>query len=222
MTITTGFLIYVTLFRLTVLAVGALMVYLGFRLFIESSNENNKEPMSSASAEGAGFKVTLTNFWPGTYFVLFGTVIIGIMLWQGTPELIMKELKDVTEASKGSGNVISTEFRIRSSESDTDIDQQWDKLFEPGLILPNMAQPLSNIARIWQQQGRTGEALAMARLAVKSEENNPAYLALYAELLMESNKTIDAIRVMQVAVDKDPAYREALEELQKQLGKLDN
>jgi len=223
MTITTGFLLYVTLFRLTVLAVGALMVYLGFRLFIESSKENNEQPKSSASAEGGGFKVTLTNFWPGTYFALFGTVVIGIMLWQGTPELIMKELKDVTDDGNGSGREIIKETLIRNSNSDTDIDQQWDKLSAPGLTLPDMAQPLSNIARIWQQQqGRAGEALAMARLAVKGEQDNPAYLALYAELLMESNKTKEAIRVMQVAVDKDPAYRVALKELQKQLGKLDN
>ena len=66
--------------------------------------------------------------------------------------------------------------------------------------------------RRWRWQG----------LAVKGEQDNPAYLALYAELLMESNKTKEAIRVMQVAVDKDPAYREALKEFQKQLGKLDN
>jgi len=156
MTITTGFLIYVTLFRLTVLAVGALMVYLGFRLFIERSNENNEGSISSASAEGGGFKVTLTNFWPGTYFAMFGTVIIGIMLWQGTPELIMKELKDVTADGKGRDNVRSTEFRMRSSESDTDIDQQWVKLSESDLTLPNMVQPLSNIARIWQQRMTVG------------------------------------------------------------------
>jgi len=219
MTITTGFLIYVTLFRL---AVGALMVYLGFRLFIERSNENNEGSISSASAEGGGFKVTLTNFWPGTYFAMFGTVIIGIMLWQGTPELIMKELKDVTADGKGRDNVRSTEFRMRSSESDTDIDQQWVKLSESDLTLPNMVQPLSNIARIWQQQGRTGEALAMARLAVKGEQDNPGYLALYARLLMESKQPQAAIRVMQAAVNVDPTYREALAELQKQLGKLDN
>jgi len=222
MTITTGFLIYATLFRLTLLAVGALMVYLGFRLFIQDSARHNEESsVASVTAEGGGFKVALTNFWPGTYFALFGTVIIGIMLWQGTPELIMKELKDATDDGKVIGNV-RTELHMRSNGSDTDIDLQWEKLSEPGLTLSDMVQPLSNIARIWQQQGRTGEALAMSRLAVKGRQNNPAYLALYAELLMESNSTEKALRVMQRAVDLDPAYSEALAELKKQLGELDN
>ena len=197
------------------------MVYLGYRLFIQNSVEH-KDNTASARAEGGGFKVTLTNFLPGTYFALFGTVIVGIMLWQGTPELIIKDLKEVTDDGKGRGKGRTMEFHMRSSEFDTDIDYQWNKISESGLTLSNMAQPLSKIARIWQQQGRTGEALAMSRLAVKGEQNNPAYLAMYAELLMDSNNTEKSLRVMQAAVNIESSYSEALVELQKQLGELDN
>ncbi len=223
MTISSGFLIYVTIFRLTVLAIGALAVYLGFRLFTKNSIEKNvKDSVASASAEGGGFKVTLTNFWPGAYFALFGTVIIGIMLWKGTPELIMKELKDVTDGGKVTGKVRSTELQMRTSVSDSDIDQQWAKLSEPGLTLSDSAQALSNIARIWQQQARTGEALAMIRLAVKKDQDNAAYMALYAELLMDNGNAEDALKVMQAAAVRDEDYRKDLTELRKRLGKSDN
>ena len=192
MTITTGFLIYATLFRPAVLCVGALAVWLGYRLFIQDPiGGGGRGDETAASVEGGGFKVTLTNFWPGAYFALFGTVIIGIMLWQGSPELIMKELTDAKKGSKGAGVVRTTE--LRGSGSDTDIDQQWKKLSEPGLTLPAAAEPLSNIARIWREQGRTGEALAMARLAMRGEERNPAYIALFAELLMDGGSAARAV-----------------------------
>ena len=82
------------------------------------------------------------------------------------------------------------------------------------MTLQQAAQPLSNIARIWRTEGRTGEALAMARLAVRGEERNPAYLALYARLLMDSGAKDKALRVMQAAADLDAEYRDELTELQ--------
>jgi hypothetical protein len=176
---------------------------------------------TSASAEGGGFKVTLTNFWPGAYFALFGTVIIGIMLWQGSPELIMKELTDANKGSKGTGVVRTTE--LRGSGSDTDIDQQWDKLSEPGLTMPAAAEPLSNIARIWREQGRTGEALAMARLsAVLGERDKAAHLDLFAGLLEETGDGEKALKAMQAAADEDPAYRDALARLRQRLDESSN
>jgi len=114
MTVTTGFLIYATLFRLAVLAVGALAVWLGYRLFIDASPRRGgkrgkaaETAAVAAAAEGGGFKLSLTNFWPGAYFALFGTVIIAMMLWQGSPRLIMTELREA-QARHGDAGVIHT------------------------------------------------------------------------------------------------------------------
>ncbi len=63
----TVFLLYAALYRLTVLAVGALSIWLGFRLFSNAS-KNNGAADGSASAEGRGFKLAFTNLLPGTYF----------------------------------------------------------------------------------------------------------------------------------------------------------
>ncbi len=58
MTVTTGFLIYATLFRLAVLGVGALAVWLGYRLFVQDPiGGGSKGGETSASAEGGGFNL---------------------------------------------------------------------------------------------------------------------------------------------------------------------
>ncbi len=90
------------------------------------------------------------------------------------------------------------------------------------MTLSNSVQALSTIARIWKQQARTGEALAMARLAVNLDKENAASLALYAELLLENGNAEDALKVMQAAAENDGAYRKFLAELRKRLGKLNN
>ena len=165
---------------------------------------------TSASAEGGGFKLTLVNFWPGAYFALFGTVIIGIMLWQGTPELLMKKSPE----AKGGG----TTTELRGSPLDTDIDREWQQLSQPGLALSAAGEPLANIARIWRQQGRAGEALAMARLAaVLGERDRAAHLALFAGLLEEAGDGDKALKAMRAAADEDPAFREALARLRQRL-----
>ncbi|MCI5133248.1 MAG: hypothetical protein D3904_17470, partial [Candidatus Electrothrix sp. EH2] len=72
----TEFLLYVTVYRLSVLAIGALSIYLGFRLFIQPPGRTNStEEASSAAVQAGGFRLRLTNFLPGTYFALFGTVL---------------------------------------------------------------------------------------------------------------------------------------------------
>ncbi|MCI5190341.1 MAG: hypothetical protein D3905_11240 [Candidatus Electrothrix sp. AS4_5] len=93
MTVSAGFLIYAALYRLTVLAVGALAIWLGFRLFNKAESKAY-DSTGSASAEGGGFKLRLTSILPGTYFALFGTVIISTMLWKGEPQLSEKQLAE--------------------------------------------------------------------------------------------------------------------------------
>jgi hypothetical protein len=64
MTVSAGFLFYVALYRLTVLAVGALSIWLGFRLFNKVGSKTD-DSAGSVSAEGNGFKLNLTSILPG-------------------------------------------------------------------------------------------------------------------------------------------------------------
>ncbi|CAK8717189.1 hypothetical protein KKHLCK_06345 [Candidatus Electrothrix laxa] len=75
---------------------------------------------------------------------------------------------------------------------------------------------MSNIARIWQKEGRIGEALAMARLASRYS-NQAEILALFAELLEVNGDLQKAIKVMQVVVRGDALYADRLREMQNRL-----
>jgi hypothetical protein len=205
MTISTGFLLYVVLYRLTVLAVGALSIYLGFRLFIQSGGDRNRATdTASADIEAGGLKLSLTNFWPGTYFALFGTVLIGLMLWQGTPQLTLKDIRETTETGTKTTNTVEmrsgTDIDLDGASSPAGpkeqaaADREWAKMDKLGLRLSEAAEPLSNIARIWQSEGRIGEAVAMGRLAYLygPEIDKAAHLALFAELLEKNGNEQEA------------------------------
>lgn len=198
MTVSAGFLIYAALYRLTVLAVGALAIWLGFRLFNKAESKAY-DSTGSASAEGGGFKLRLTSILPGTYFALFGTVLIGIMLWRGEPQMLRKEVIE-TKKQNGSESTYRNEEQYRDPKvsldaaSVSDLDQEWTKLDKPGMISAEAAKPLSNIAKAWKKEGRIGEALAMVRLAYMygPEIDKAVHLSLLAELLEANGKTQDA------------------------------
>lgn len=186
----TYFLLYLVIYRLTVLAIGAFSIYLCFRLFSQSGSGQSCTPdTASTDVEAAGFKVSLTNFWPGTYFALFGTVLIGIMLWQNQPQFNRKELVE-HQKENGSGFKTQVEEQYRDSganlngESQITLEQEWNKL-GPNVTLSEGSRALSNIARILEREKRTGEAVAMARLAYLygSDRNRIEHLILFADLL---------------------------------------
>jgi hypothetical protein len=189
----TGFLIYAALYRLTVLAVGALSIWLGFRLFSNASKNNGAADGSgSASAEGGGFKLAFTNLLPGTYFALFGTVIIGMMLWKGEPQFLQQELKELTD--KGSRTVTTTAMR-------GSMELEWKKLDKPGITLAEAAGTMGTLAKVLRQENRIGEAISLAKLAAlyDKDENKASHLKLLAELLRANGNDEEAVRAEQAA-----------------------
>jgi hypothetical protein len=199
MTVSAGFLIYAALYRLTVLAVGALAIWLGFRLFNKAGSKAY-DCTGSASAEGRSFKLTLTSILPGTYFALFGTVIISVMLWKGEPQLDQKTATETTDK----GQLRSASILTRDSEANldgtTDADRAWDKL-NSNVTLGEAAVPLSTIAKSWQRQNRIGEATALANLAAQygKDEDRVKHLALLAELLRANGDEEGAAKMEEAA-----------------------
>ncbi|MCI5164205.1 MAG: hypothetical protein D3917_19770 [Candidatus Electrothrix sp. AX5] len=193
-------MLYVTVYRLSVLAIGALSIYLGFRLFSRLPGQaDSAEIASSAGVQAGEFKLRVTNFLPGIYFALFGTVLIGIMLWQGPPQLKTEDVhektafgeKTTSRAAVRRDDNIHLDGALRQERSDlraeskVSLDQEWKMLDKPGMIEAEAAVPLANIAREWNKEGRIGEAVAMARLAYLygPEIDKAAHLSLFAELL---------------------------------------
>ena len=198
MTASAGFLIYAALYRLTVLAVGALSIWLGFRLFSNAS-KNNGAADGSASAEGGGFKLALTSLLPGTYFALFGTVIISIMLWRGEPQLDQKNV--VASGEKGIRVEQTSSSRFDCNINLDDMAQEWETLGTSGLTLAEAAGPLHKIACYYGKENRIGEAAALARLAALygKEEGKAEHLALLAELLRANGDEEEAAKTEQAA-----------------------
>lgn len=84
------FVIYLVLFRLSIIAAGIISVILGYRLFIKGVFPRGDIPQSagghSVDAEVAGAKFKLLNAAPGTCFALFGAIILVAMFVTGGPE----------------------------------------------------------------------------------------------------------------------------------------
>jgi len=205
MTLSTEFLLYVALYRLTVLAIGAFSIYLGFRLFHRLPDRNQRgAETASAEVEAGDFKVSMHNFWPGVYFALFGTALIGLMLWQGAPQLTLKDIRETTATGTKTTNIVDVRHdpAVRldgqqpqtASDVETAVEQELEELEKLGLVRAGAAKSLSNLARIWQREGRLGEAVAMARLAYLygPEIDKAAHLSLFAELLEVNGKVQDA------------------------------
>jgi hypothetical protein len=205
----TEFLLYVTVYRLTVLAIGALSIYLGFRLFSRPPGQADfAEIASSAGVQAGEFKLRVTNFLPGIYFALFGTVLVGIMLWQGPPQMKTEDVhektalgeKTTSRAEVRRDDNIHLDGALRQKRSDlrteskVSLDQEWKMLDKPGMIEAEASMPLANIAREWKKEGRLGEAVAMARLAYLygPEIDKAAHLSLFAELLEANGKVQEA------------------------------
>ncbi|CAK8717194.1 hypothetical protein KKHLCK_06350 [Candidatus Electrothrix laxa] len=161
MTFLTEFLLYVALYRLTVLAIGALSIYLGFRLFHRSSDRHERgAETASAEVEAGSFKASMHNFWPGVYFALFGTALIGLMLWQGAPQLTLQDIRETSATGtkttsmmnmrSGTAGYFDGELTSAGSKKLLGVDQEWARLDKPGVIGAEAAEPLANISSIGQ------------------------------------------------------------------------
>jgi hypothetical protein len=95
MSLISDFFLYATIFWLAIIAVGMLSVVLGYRLF--TAGTSSKE--AAIGAKTVGLEFILKNSAPGTFFALFGVIIISVMLVEGNPELVLKSLSHTSEQS---------------------------------------------------------------------------------------------------------------------------
>jgi tetratricopeptide (TPR) repeat protein len=203
MEISYGFLLYATLYRLAIIILGAGCFILGYRLII---NDPIGQGKTKAIFENGGFKVTLINFWPGIYFALFGTIVIFLMIWQGNPYMVMKELSEAksTVDKENYRHVRMTE--IRGNESDINYQYSWDKLSKPDLRLSDATKYIRTIANKWKSENRIGEALAYARLVVNVEPLNAENWVFLSELFQADGEHENAMQAMQKAAELNSKY----------------
>jgi len=81
-------MVYALLFRLAIIAVGALAIFCGYRLFCLPLGGGGDTELTAKLGE---HEFALKRAAPGTFFVLFGVVVVGLMVYQGNPELLIEE-----------------------------------------------------------------------------------------------------------------------------------
>ncbi|MBW2737882.1 MAG: tetratricopeptide repeat protein [Deltaproteobacteria bacterium] len=218
MEVVTVFTIYLILFRLAIIAAAVVSIILGYRLFCKGvwpDAGSGKGTSVDAKIAGSGF--TLKNAAPGTCFAMFGMLIIAIMFAKGGPELTLKSLEDAAQ-----GDVKIQQLKLRGGEkSGLEAATLKGRYFEEKKDTKNaifayeeavalMAEPMNQLAWLYQEQGKLEGALLLSRMATRLSQNNANYLDTLAEVLFKTGEREEAIDVMEKAAMLNPKYKNKL------------
>ena len=216
------FIVYAAVYRLAIIAAGALFLYLGFRLFVLGVM-----PPEGTNIDGQAGDVRLSikNAAPGTCFALFGMVLIGLMVWNGNPEMELRQDGDSSEAVfRGSppsapAPRVDVGALLADPQSDKDLIRGFaDQLGDSAQTLGDSAQPLLGLATVYHRAGRNDEAIALARLLYEFVEDDLDLLELTARIHAARGERAEAQQVFQrmrrsfpaVAARADAIEREVL------------
>lgn len=220
------FFLYAAVFRLAIVAAGTVSIVLGYRLFVGGVGAIG--PGSSGAtfdAKAAGMTFALKNAAPGTFFALFGVIIISVMVVQGNPELTEKNLVDAQRAP-GEANEVTVRGSAPAGSGKFDdavnkglgYDEKGDTTnavasYEQAMAL--VATPMNQLAWDYLQQGRAERALPFSRLAVQLCPGKAAFLDTLAEILSKQGAREEALTWMEKAAALDSNYQAKLPEFQR-------
>ncbi|MCA9468114.1 MAG: hypothetical protein KC643_22095 [Nitrospira sp.] len=209
-----AFIIYLTLFRLTIIIAGIICIVLGYRLFCRGVWPiHGQDRGTSVEAEFDGSRLTLKNAAPGTCFALFGAIIIGVMFWAGSPEGIFEETKSIlrgktpfpaeTQGDTTQDLAISalTQEGI-NFEKNNNKEKAKEKYLEAVILA---VEPMNGLAWLYQQEGKIKEALTLAQLVAQVRPEEVRFLDTLAVVLCKSGDHKAAIHFMEKATKLDSA-----------------
>jgi len=219
------FIVYLLFFRLAIIGVGALSIFLGFLLFYRKieNDKNQEQSKTNVSASVGKIKLNLKNAAPGTCFALFGVIIVSIMFYKGSPEMTLKMIKANENVSTSSIGKQSEELSIQLRSEDT---KSLSKIVNEGhyykktdsqksiqayqKALNILSDPMNYLAWHYQKQGKTELALAISRLTVQLFPENPSYLDTLATILFKTGNHKEGVKFLKRAAQLDPRYKKKL------------
>jgi Flp pilus assembly protein TadD len=228
MDLSTGFLIYAAVFRLSVIAVGVVAIVLGYLLFVRATVAHGR---TEAGLEIAEFKLNLKNAAPGTCFAAFGAGIILAMLVGGSPSLTLKTAQGAASSDKlarvvklkGNGqaqfpnhltnSLAEAALRLRNGDDPGAMAGYSAVLKTPGLSAAEAALALEPMARIALLRGDHEQAETLARLAVLFSTGAPATMDTLARTLIARERPVEAVTVARqavAAIPDDPRFLHTL------------
>lgn len=176
--------IYLILFRISIIVLGGMSIYLGYRLLLKGLEQNAQsqtEQNAGLNAKIGTAHITLKNAAPGTVFALFGAAIVITVLSSQQPDITFKK-----ELSKE--NVTTSEMRMRNPSS--------GNVGESIAIKNEEAAKINR--EVWQQVEKDLKRLEYAN---QLEHNHPDLLDSLASLYFISQDYSKAVEMQQKAAE---------------------
>src|SRR3990172_9230984 len=233
MDIASSFIIYVTLFRLAIIATGVISIILGYRLFCKGVFPGEGDKGATVEADIAGSKFTLKSAAPGIFFAFFGVIIISVMMAKGNPEFSLEMLNKATlKTNDGSKEEVepetSSKILLRGDNKvelltkkgiNKEKQGNMDKAIEAYREAVNLVIcPMSYLAWLYQKEGNFDEGLLLAQVSVMMNPNEADYVDTLAVILCKMGKREEALPLMKKAAELKPnKFSNRLENFQKGL-----
>lgn len=226
-----SFVIYLILFRLAIIAAGVVSIILGYRLFTYGITSADKG--SSMKTSVGGMKLELKNAAPGTFFAVFGVVVISVML-VSTPPGYESEQKSSVAADGVANKLAETSTRtikMRAGENEViallekgvehqsggDNDEaifkykQAIKLAESNYRLSEL---FNNLAWAYYDDKQNMEsALYLTQMSNYLNPSTENYISTHVEILLHLGQKERALKILEAAIEEHSGLNSKLAEV---------
>ena len=199
-----SFILYLTLFRLAIIAAGIVSIVLGYKLFVRGVWPDGGGG-TEVDAKVGSSQFTLKNAAPGSVFALFGVIIIAVMFASGSPELTLKMLQEAGKAQTDSSHSTISELTLKSQYNGSIESLIWQgrekyrngqiesatRDFEQAIEKSSIA--INALAWLYLQNGEAKKALPLALVAVSADSNNADYQDTLAKIFEKIGETEKAL-----------------------------
>lgn len=173
---------YLIIFRVSIILVGGVSIVLGYKLFVRGIfPSGSDEAGGSMVAKLAGYEISMKNAAPGTFFALFGSIVIGAMILSSPPQVKMEQQNsppitiqqgdDAVNAGNTREAIVPfSSFTARGKNADAWHNEAWEFL-DKSL---NAAKKAANLAKNSQKSDELNSYLdtlaAISFVAEKDEQ----------------------------------------------------
>jgi len=208
-------IIYLTLFRLAIIILGGISITLGYRLFIKGIFSTPDTTNTEMTAKMGNMNITLKNAAPGTFFVVFGSVLVITMLMSSPPSAEFKTLKN-----QETGEESQTATMRGGNENDKVLKEKIQQIENK---MEMTARALNKLAWLYYQNEQLVDAEFLSSIAVELAPNSANISDTFAEILFKRGNCTDAIEQMQktVKLQADTLKSDYTEENQQMLAQYE-
>jgi tetratricopeptide (TPR) repeat protein len=202
-------IIYLLIFRLSIVILGGISIVLGYYLFAKGvfPPTNTTSGSNEVNAQIGSANLTFKNAAPGSFFVVLGTVLVFSMVMTDSPNAQFK-----TQIEPNT-NVKTSEIGLRGGNGECAEQCQ-----QMATNMKSLATAMNLLAWTHNDQGKKKDASTFSKIATILTPQDANIRDTHAEMLFKNSKYDEAIEQIQKAIEleNDPNTRS---EYQKKLEK---